>query len=121
MTYIDTIDTRELDEELTTLEERDIDEPTDDFDRVLDDDELERLKALRELRDEIGEEWRYGVTLIPKDDFEDYARELAEDVGAIPSDYSWPTSHIDWTAAADALRMDYTTTDFDGVTYLYRA
>lgn len=45
--------------------------------------------------------------LIADSHFENYARELAEDLGAIPNDYSWPASHIDWEAAADSLKMDY--------------
>ena len=105
------LDTRELQDEIDEFE----------ADENLDNIDTERLEALRDLRDEVGDEWQYGVTLVPEDSFEDYARELAEDIGAIPSDYSWPASHIDWTAAAGALRMDYTSADFQGVTYLFRA
>lgn len=60
-------------------------------------------------------------TLIADDYFQDYARELAEEIGAIPSDYSWPASHIDWKAAADALRMDYTNYTYGGVQYWGRS
>lgn len=62
----------------------------------------------------------YEPTLIADDDFEDYARELAEDIGAAPS-VGWPGSYIDWEAAADALRQDYTTVEYDGTTYQIRS
>jgi len=63
----------------------------------------------------------YEPTLIPDDEFEDYAQELAEDIGAIDDDAGWPANHIDWEAAADALRMDYTTIAFKGDDYLIRS
>lgn len=49
--------------------------------------------------------------------FRDYAEELAEDIGAIPENRSWPMFNIDWDAAAKELQMDYSAVDFDGVTY----
>jgi hypothetical protein len=59
-----------------------------------------------------------SVTLIGDGDFEDYARDLAESIGAISSDSGWPIDYIDWSGAADALRSDYTTIEWDGDTYL---
>lgn len=38
---------------------------------------------------------------------EDFAQELAEELGSVPADYSWPASYIDWTRAARDLFMDY--------------
>jgi antirestriction protein len=52
--------------------------------------------------------------------FKDYAVELAEDIGAIDPDATWPTNRIDWDAAADDLKIDYTTVEYDGTTYWYR-
>lgn len=40
------------------------------------DDEAEELAELEELESQISD-WRYGETMIPVDDFEEYARELA--------------------------------------------
>jgi antirestriction protein len=60
-------------------------------------------------------------TLIPENGFEDYARELAEDIGAISSDTGWPATCIDWERAARELQMDYTSVEYDGDTYYYRA
>lgn len=41
------------------------------------------------------------------DSREDFAQELAEDIGAIPDDAAWPNSYIDWERAARDLFMDY--------------
>ena len=60
-------------------------------------------------------------SLIGADDFEDYARELAEDIGAIDSDAGWPARCIDWKQAADELKADFNEVDFDGESWLIRA
>ena len=94
-------------------------------DNTDDADELETLEALAyEFKGYGGDEqwdgdW-YPVTLIRDSYFEDYAQELAEDIGAINSDASWPNNCIDWERAARELRMDYTSGEFDGVTYWAR-
>ena len=82
--------------------------------------ELAALVALQEEAEGYAEDWTHGVTLIRESYFEDYARELAEDIGAIAKDAQWPACHIDWDAACDALKMDYTEVDFDGVSYWVR-
>jgi hypothetical protein len=87
--------------------------------------EYDRLKSL--LEDLCGnggdEEWRgawYPVTLIRSSYFQDYAQELAEDIGAINRDAAWPNNHIDWESAAEELSNDYGNVEFDGVEYPYR-
>lgn len=88
-----------------------------------EDNDGQELKALEELESEASgcSDWTYGETLIRDSYFEDYARELAEDIGSISKDASWPNNHIDWEEAADALKQDYTSVDFDGVTYWIRS
>lgn len=86
----------------------------------LDDDERERLDAIRELADEGIPDWLYGATLIPESEFEGYARDFADDIGAVADNAGWPHSHIDWKAAADELRQDFTEVEFMGETYLVR-
>ena len=49
-----------------------------------------------------------------------YARQLAEDIGAVNPDALWPYNYIDWEAAADDLKQDYASIEFDGVTYWMR-
>lgn len=82
-------------------------------------DEFRALTALVEAYDGSYFEDRFadGVTLIRDDYFEQYAEQLADDIGAIDRDATWPITYIDWTAAAKALQQDYTSIDIDGITY----
>lgn len=66
-------------------------------------------------------DWEHGATLIRDSYFTEYAKELASDLGAIDEASRWPACHIDWDAAADALKMDYSSVEFSGVTYWGRA
>jgi hypothetical protein len=87
---------------------------------AMDPDEEQELADLRAFRDEAStSEWHYGVTFIAEEYFEDYARELAEEIGAIPDDASWPARCIDWEWAAGELKMDYTSAELNGTTYYY--
>jgi hypothetical protein len=82
------------------------------------------LKALQALADEASgyaPDWQYGEALIRDSYFTEYAQELAEDIGAVNCDASWPNQYIDWERAADALKADYTSVDFDGVDYWVRS
>jgi antirestriction protein len=88
-----------------------------------DGEEGEELAKLMKLADE-GEgspDWEYGECLISDAHFEEYARELAEDIGALPKDSSWPGCYIDWEAAADALKQDYMSVEYGSTTYWIRA
>lgn len=82
--------------------------------------ELKTLLKVQEQADGYGD-WEYGAALIRDDYFEDYARQLAEELDLIKGDANWPYNCIDWERAADELKMDYTTIDFDGVDYQMRA
>lgn len=108
----DYLNTSDLSERLEELRAAADDGPLDHEDR-------EELAELVELESTITD-WKYGETLIPEDRFEDYARELAEDIGAVDKSAGWPSSFIDWPAAADALRMDFTSVEYQGSTYLVR-
>lgn len=84
-------------------------------------DELTALKALAEQGEQYAADWLHGETLIRESYFETYAEELAADVCAYDSrEARWPLTHIDWEAAAEELKQDYTEIDFDGVPYLIR-
>lgn len=114
------------------IDSRDVIEAIDDLESELaeasridpDWDDLTReLATLRDLRDEAAdyaEDWEYGETLIRDSYFQRYAEELADDIGAIPSDAAWPLTCIDWQQAARELQIDYTAVEFDGVTYWVR-
>lgn len=85
------------------------------------EDELRALTALQEEAEGYAADWHHGETLIRDSYFEDYARELAEDMhGRALEDANWPMCCIDWERAADLLRQDYTAVEFSGVTYWIR-
>jgi len=112
----DIIDSRDVDkaiEELTDLQEA----------GEADDDETELLQQLIEFRDEAKgycPDWDYGEALICEGYFVEYAEQLAGDIGAVNPNADWPNAHIDWEDAADALKQDYTSADFNGETYWFR-
>lgn len=87
------------------------------------EDEREELSQLRELAEEASgyaADWEHGEALIRDSYFETYAETLADDIGAIDSNATWPLNHIDWEAAADELKIDYTSVSFGGVDYWVR-
>ena len=81
-----------------------------------DGEELKDLLALQS-EGESSPDWYHGETLMHEDYFETYARQLAEDIGAISGEEKWPLTCIDWKEAAEELQQDYTSLDFGGETY----
>lgn len=86
----------------------------------------ELVENVEALAGQLGEDVRsYGdridPTLIPEDEFEDYARELAEDIGAMPEGNDWPAYCIDWKRAARELAVDYMLVTYAGRDYYVRA
>ncbi len=94
--------------------------PDDGHDVQCDIEELYKLRALAEQASGYAADWQHGETLVRDSYFETYAQELAEDIGAVDRNASWPNTCIDWEQAARELQMDYTSVDFDGVTYWIR-
>lgn len=85
-----------------------------------DGDEFAALKTFAEEADGYASDWEHGATLIRDSYFARYAEELAGDIGAIDPKATWPLQHIDWNAAAEALKADYTAIEFGDVTYWVR-
>jgi hypothetical protein len=122
----DIYDLRDLSAQLDELRAQDI--------IGLDVQEKEWLEALEALNEQFIVEFADGINdycdieciLIANYYFENYARQLAEDIGAINSVNSgldqtnWPANHIDWEAAAAQLKLDYTSVTFGGHEYLIR-
>lgn len=105
--WADRIDSRDVAERIDELGGR------DDLDEI-ESAELADLIAFREeCEGYAGDSFRDGVFFVAD-------RELAEDIGAIDPKAGWPNSHIDWDAAADALKDDYTSADLRGHTFWYR-
>ena len=83
-------------------------------------EELDALIALKDYCDGYG--WDLGLTFIAEEDFEEYAEDLASDLyGEEIRNASWPFDCIDWEKAADALRQDYSSIDYQGTKYLFRS
>ena len=101
----------------------DTEDTLSDAEAEFGDDEQEELVTLEALADEAASspDWRYGETLISESYFTEYARQFADDIGAIDGNAAWPCNHIDWEAAADELKQDYMSVDFGGETYLIHA
>lgn len=134
----DVIDSRDVIERIEALEaeREDLKSEADDYTNVKraeaqeklaewdESDEGQELKALKELAKEAEDysrDWRHGETLIRDSYFKEYAQDLADDIGAVNKESSWPNNFIDWDAASDALKQDYARVDFDGVAYWIRS
>lgn len=114
----DVFDSRDVDKRITELEFN-IENRGDEEDALPLKDEL---KTLTEFRDEVGSgEYKYGITFIADSHFKEYAEQVAEDIGAIDRDAAWPLNYIDWDAAADALKMDYSSITLDDYEFWYRS
>ena len=94
-----------------------------------DSDNGEELRELAELIEELrgagggDHKWEgdwFPSELIAEDDFEEYAEQLADDIGAVPSDAAWPLTCIDWKEAAKQLAQDYTSIEYQGKEYYWR-
>jgi hypothetical protein len=75
------------------------------------------LKTLAKEAEGYAADWVHGEALIRDTYFQEYAQELAADIGAINKDQTWPNNCIDWEEAAHQLQQDYTQVSFDGVDY----
>ena len=107
----ETLDSRDLEEELQELlEQKENNEEIDE----------DRLKALQELKEEcLNYGWEYGIIFIYEHYFEDYAEELFNECYAhnIPENLK---HYIDYKKFSEDLEQDYTEVAFEGETYLYR-
>ena len=88
-------------------------------------DELRDLRALASEAEGYADDWKHGETLIRESYFEDHIRELVDDCYTMPEGFNsgeWPWRHMtmDWKAAADEARQDYSEVEFGDVTYLIR-
>lgn len=83
----------------------------------------DELAVLQDLAEEgsASPDWEYGETLIRDSYFKTYAQDLAEDIGAVNTDSTWPNNCIDWEEAASELQIDYSCIEYDGVDYWIRS
>lgn len=112
----DVIDSRDVIARIEELESE-LKSSPDTFE---DQYELTALKSLADEAEKYAPDWHYGETLIRDSYFRTHAQELADRCGLVQSGASWPNNCIDWEEAADQLKQDYTSVDFDGVEYWIR-
>lgn len=115
---LDLIDSRDIEERRRELiSERDSAESVAAWEDA-NPEAAEELNTLQDLCDE-GEsfaDWKYGATLILDSYFIEYAQDLADSIGCKVSN-EWPGRHIDWEAAAEELKRDYSEVIYAGYTY----
>lgn len=95
----------------------------DDWAFGLSDDDAEELVRLIDFREaydgQFGDSFDDGITFVHEEYFENYTKELCEDIGDIPDnlpDYIV----IDWAETAENIREDYTEAVLKGTTYWAR-
>jgi antirestriction protein len=108
------MDSRDVIEKIEELEALEAEATTEE------PDELTKLREMAK-DGEGSPDWPHGETLILDSYFEQYAQDLAEDIGAVQKDATWPNQYIDWEAAADALKQDYMRVTYGETEYWIRA
>lgn len=117
------IDTRDLVEYLDYFNDIREDEGEAAFnDAVKKESSVSNYEALKELdelvKDELSD-YGYGETLINDSYFEDYCRQLCEDIGAVSPEFPvW--IEIDWSSTAENLSVDYKEYHVGGETFWAR-
>lgn len=109
-------------------EEHALTEAIDDLNAWDNSEEADELRNLQELAAECEgvPDWIYGAQLIREDYFTTYIENLIDECYEMPKQINsgdWPWRHmtIDYEAAADEAKVDYTDVTFDGETYFVRA
>lgn len=110
----DILDPRDIAERLKYLTRERDELESSQLEEFLEDE----IDALQEVVDEDIDD-----TLVHEDYFQEYAEELAVDIGAIDRRQRnhWPYTCIDWEQAAEELKQDYSVIDIRGGTYYYRS
>ena len=87
-----------------------------------DEEEKEELAALESLQSEAegySDDWKHGASLVRDSYFTEYVEELCRDIGDMPAEIPHYIE-IDWEKTAANIQQDYTSIEFDGVTYWVR-
>ena len=125
-TLAETVDARDLNTIIEAIDGEDDDAEKIDtaIDAASENGGIDYLRAVARLEEDLGTSLERAAqdepTMIHEDYFENYAMQLAEDLGLLEEAAAWPACHIDWEAAAESLKMDYTEVDFDGNSYFIR-
>ena len=103
----------DLEDELEWFLEEDGENTEEDFDYI------DKIKELREAKEEMGITWDNGVYLVEENDFKEFAEEFAEGLYGFNSS-DWPFCCINWDEAAGELESDYSVIEIDDATYYYQ-
>jgi len=108
--FVQAVEDAETEEEKTAAE--------DDLMQFDEERDYLALKNLDNDGEEIFYEWKEGTILIRESFFTEYIAELCADVGDLPRDLPWHIArNIDWEGLASDLQSDYSSIEFDGITY----
>lgn len=120
----DLIEVRDIIEAIETTQTEIADKPASATPARTYEDLKKLTDLLRDLEGMGGDEEHEGIwypgTLIADHYFTEYAQDLAEDIGAIDQNLTWPYTCIDWDKAARELQYDYSSVEYDGITYWTR-
>lgn len=133
----DTIDSRELAELLAEMasDRVDLEDAANEWEQSdeakaaaeqalaeWDDEHGEQYEALKDFCDsaeQYCDDWVHGVQLIEDSHWTEYAEQLTDDLGALPSGIpEWVV--IDWEQTAENLKADYTAVEWGAYTYWVR-
>lgn len=81
--------------------------------------ELAALEALASEAEGYADYWTHGIILVRDSHFTDYAMQMVSDIGDLPREIPGYIV-IDEEATARNIQVDYTSVEFDGVTYWVR-
>lgn len=99
--------------------------PFDEWVKCSGDSDIEDYRELKAFCEEVdcmsGESLRDGITLIADSYFETYAEELADSICDMKDSSRWPFNHIDWYAASEDLKSDYSCLEWDGHEFWMRS
>ncbi len=86
-------------------------------------DEYEELVNWLDLMEQAeqysGESFR-NTQLINDNKWVEHAQQMAEDISGVSRDAEWPFNCVDWEAAAEQLKQDYSRIEVDGNTFWVR-
>jgi hypothetical protein len=91
------------------------------WDETEEGEELKALLAVQEEAEGYCPDWKYGASLIRESFFTQYCKDLTKEIGGLPKEIpGYIENNINWDGVAEDLQADYTSVDFDGVTYWVR-
>lgn len=84
--------------------------------------ELEQLCAFQSECEKECADWNHGDAMINESAFLEHITQLIDDCYELPKSTDWPYRHLamDYQAAADEAKADYTTVELDGTTFYCR-